>query len=69
MIPCPFSDMDRTNAYAKACVLGNVEALPELRALCKRKAYSYLLGKILFIGLPKYLLLQAVILAQEHLNE
>lgn len=33
---CPFSEMDRKSAYAKACVLGNVEALPDLRALCKK---------------------------------
>lgn len=51
MIPCPFSEMDRTSAYAKACVLGDVGALPELRALCKRK--EYLLVRILFIGLPE----------------
>lgn len=38
------------------------------RALYKRKAYSYLLGRIFFMGLPKYLLLQTVILAQEYLN-
>lgn len=30
MMPFPFSEMDRTSAYAKACVLGDVEALPEL---------------------------------------
>lgn len=53
MILCPFSETDRTGAYAKGCVLGDVEALPELRALCKRKAHSYLLGRILFVGLPK----------------
>ena len=35
LILFPFSEMDRS-AYAKACILGNVEALPELRALCKR---------------------------------
>jgi len=36
LILCSFSEMDRKSAYAKACILGNVEALPELRALCKR---------------------------------
>lgn len=35
LILCPFSEMDRKGAYAKACILGNVEALPELRILCK----------------------------------
>lgn len=48
LILCPFSEMDRKCAYAKACISGNVEALLKLRALCK-----YLLGRILLVGLPK----------------
>lgn len=32
MILSPFSEMDKTSVYAKACVLGDVEALPELCA-------------------------------------
>lgn len=48
LILCPFSEMDRKCAYAKACISGNVEALLKLRALCK-----YLLGRILLVGLPE----------------
>lgn len=44
LILCPFSEMDRKSAYASACILGNMEVLPELRALCER-ASIFIFGK------------------------
>lgn len=40
MIPCPFSDMDRASANAKAFVLGDVEALPELSFVQNKRIFA-----------------------------